>query len=77
MMNVKGKQFDTTLLAGSRRKMQQHCRIETTTKSDCDAECGTGCDAVRNNNARQNVFQRALKYRIQQERRVIQWKRFP
>ena len=77
MMNMKGEQLDTALLASGRCEMQQYRRIETATKSDCDAECGTGCDAVRNNNARQNVFQRALKYRIQQERRVIQWKRFP
>jgi hypothetical protein len=56
MMDMKGEQLDTTLLAGGSRKMDKNRLIETANKSDCDAECGTGCNTVRNNNARQNVF---------------------
>ncbi len=57
MMHMKDEKFYTTLLAGSRCEMEQHRRVETATESECDT--------FRNDNARQNVFQRALKYRIQ------------
>jgi hypothetical protein len=73
MMNMKCEQFDTALLAGGCGKMQQYRRVKTATESECDAKC----DTVRNNNARQNVFQRALKYRIQFGCGIIQRRRFP